>query len=268
MTSPLPAAKTPSEAKQDSSRPKRRKKPRNGPVARWLRQHRKIGLVVETVTVIAGALLLSLLIKTFLMQPFYIPSESMNDTLAVGDRVLVSKLSVSISDVRRGDVIVFKDPGCTTEARNDRDCWLTPARAQDRPLPVRAINSVLTTVGLLPPASDQFLIKRIIGVGGDHVRCCSEDGRVEVNGTAITETYLRPGSLPSEVEFDVTVPQDHYWVMGDNRQNSQDSRYHSNGPGQGFVPRENVVGSTFARMWPVHRWAWMTNPHEVFADVP
>lgn len=225
----------------------------------WLREHRTIGAIVEMVVIVGGALLLSFLVKTFLAQPFFIPSDSMNDTLLTGDRVVVSKLSTSVSEVRKGDVIVFKDP----------DHWLPPATQSSEPTGVRGwVSDALTTVGVLPQNSDQHLIKRVIGTGGDHVVCCSEDGRIEVNDTPITEPYLRPGSIPSEMEFDVTVPAGHLWVMGDNRQNSEDSRYHQDDPGQGFVPVEDVTGTAFVKIWPASRWSWMTNPEDTFAHVP
>ena len=127
---------------------------------------------------------------------------------------------------------------------------------------------MLTYVGLLPQDSGEHLIKRIIGLPGDHIASDGAGGPVTVNGVALDEPYLREGSVPSEVEFDVVVPDDSLWVMGDNRQNSQDSRYHLGDPGGGAVPIENVVGVAFVTVWPADRLTLLRNPGATFADVP
>ncbi len=211
----------------------------------------------DVAIVVILALLLSFLIKTFLAQPFSIPSESMENTLERGDRIVVSKLSTTVSGVRRGDVVVFAD----TQG------WL-PSAAAAPSGPVAWLARGLTAVGLRPQDGQQYLVKRVIGVGGDEVSCCSVAGKVEVNGTEITEPYLKPGSVPSQTEFDVIVPAGHLWVMGDNRQHSGDSREHLGGPGGGFVAVDDVAGTVFTRVWPVSRWTWLTNPEQVFAGVP
>ena len=212
----------------------------------------------ETVIILVGALVLSLIIKTFLVQAFFIPSASMENTLQIGDRVLVTKLTPGPFDLRRGDVIVFKDPGG----------WLPPTLTAARsPLQV-AVDDGLTFIGLLPQDSGEHLIKRLIGLPGDRVACCDGAGRVTVNGVGIDEPQLKPGSLPSETPFDVTVPANSLWVMGDNRQNSRDSRGHLGEPGGGSIPVANVVGVAFARVWPVNRFAVLRNPGTVFAKVP
>ncbi len=212
----------------------------------------------ETLLIIVSALALSLVIKTFLAQAFYIPSASMHDTLVEGDRVLVSKLTPGPFSLERGDIVVFKDPGG----------WLGFGPTEPSSPLAEAAKRTLTFVGLLPPDAGEHLIKRVIGLPGDSVACCDAEGRLTVNGASIDEPYLRPGSIPSEFEFDVVVPADHLWVMGDNRQNSQDSRAHLGDPGGGMVPVEDVVGTAFVVLWPLDRIAVLRDPTATFADVP
>lgn len=216
------------------------------------------GAVRETVVVLASALVLSLLIKTFLAQAFYIPSASMHDTLIEGDRVLVSKLTPGPFELERGDIVVFKDPGG----------WLVVPPAMPQGALSEAVTSALTFIGLLPQDAGEHLIKRVIGLPGDEVACCDAQGRLTVNGVAIDEPYLHPGSVPSEVEFTAVVPADHLWVMGDNRQNSQDSRAHLGDPGGGFVPMDDVVGTGVVVLWPIDRITLLRDPTATFAGVP
>ena len=126
----------------------------------------------------------------------------------------------------------------------------------------------MTFVGLLPPDAGEHLIKRVIGLPGDRVACCDAAGRIEVNSSPIVEPYLKPGSVPSEFGFDVVVPPERLWVMGDNRQNSQDSRAHLGEPGGGMVPIDDVVGRAVVVMWPLDRLAALRNPSATFGDVP
>ena len=219
---------------------------------------RKPSLLRETAIIVVSALVLSLLIKTFLVQAFFIPSASMEDTLVEGDRVMVSRLVPGVFDVHRGDVVVFKDPGG----------WLPPAVPEEESALAGAARAALTFVGLLPQDTGEHLIKRVIGAPGDHVVCCDAEGRVSVNGEPIDETYIKPGSVPSQDPFDTTVPDDMLFVMGDNRQNSQDSRYNTGKPGGGFVPMGNVVGTAFVKVWPLSHVGLLRNPGDVFADVP
>jgi len=207
--------------------------------------------------VLISALALSLIIKTFLIQAFFIPSSSMEDTLAVGDRVLVNKLAPGPFDVSRGDVVVFKDPGG----------WL-PGSSATPSAGGATLRNVLTFVGLLPQDSGEHLIKRVVGMSGDSVACCDAEGRVTVNGVALDEPYLKPGSRPSEVPFDVVVPDGALFVLGDNRQNSGDSRFPGAKTGEGFVPEANVVGVAFTTVWPLDRWSVLRNPEATFAGVP
>jgi len=218
-----------------------------------------VAAIRETVIVVVIALGLSLLVKTFLVQAFFIPSVSMQHTLEVGDRVVVSKLTPGPFDLQRGDVIVFTDPGG----------WLAPTPPpQDGPAR-GAVRSVLTFVGLLPNDSGNHLIKRLIGLPGDHVVCCDAQGRLSVNGTAIDEPYIFDGNVPSERPFDITVPAGRVWVMGDHRQMSEDSRYHDDGHGNtGSVPIADVTGRAFVIVWPFSRADSLPRYSSTFRRVP
>jgi signal peptidase I len=215
-------------------------------------------LVREVVLVLVIALGLSLLIKTFLVQAFFIPSPSMESTLLVGDRVLVSKLTPGPFDLKRGDVVVFSDP----------DHWLTPTERESEGTIRDGIRSGLTFVGLLPADSDEHLIKRLIGLPGDKVVCCDDQDRLTVNGTAIDEPYIYGDDMPSEKKFSITVPPGRIWVMGDHRSVSQDSRFHQEQEGGGAVPISNVVGRAFVKVWPLDRFGLLRNPSSVFDKVP
>jgi signal peptidase I len=212
----------------------------------------------ETAIIVVAALVLSWLIKSFLVQAFYIPSASMENTLEIGDRVMVSRLVPSHVDVHRGDVIVFKDPGN----------WLPPQAKVDHGPVGNAVVDALTFVGLRPNDSVGHLIKRVIGVPGDTVACAGSGKPVTVNGVAISEPYLKPGSVPSKVAFSEKVPAHMLFVMGDNRQDSSDSRFNTGKPGGGFVPMDDVVGTAFAKVWPLSRISIMHNPSATFKDVP
>jgi len=218
--------------------------------------HGVVGAVRELVLVVAIALGLSLLIKTFFVQAFFIPSESMENTMLRGDRILVTKLTPGPFELRRGDIVVFKDPGG----------WLgAPEPVQEGALRAGA-RRVLTFVGLLPSDSGQHLIKRIVGLPGDRVACCDANGMLTVNGKPIKEPYLKPGAVPSDLKFDKVIDPGFLWVMGDNRQMSKDSRFNTTFEGQ--VPMENVVGRSFVIVWPFDRAEWLDRPGDVFADVP
>lgn len=218
-----------------------------------------LAAVRETVLVVGIALALSLVVKTFLVQAFYIPSVSMQHTLEVGDRVVVSKLTPGPFELQRGDVVVFSDPGG----------WLAPTPPrQDGPV-TAAVRSALTFVGLLPEDSDNHLIKRLIGLPGDHVVCCDAKGRLTINGTAIDEPYVFDGNVPSERKFDITVPAGRVWVMGDHRQMSEDSRYHDDGKGTtGSVPIADITGRAFVIVWPLGRADSLPRYSSTFRGVP
>jgi signal peptidase I len=213
-----------------------------------------LSAITELVVVLALALALSLLIKTFLVQAFFIPSQSMENTLLTGDRILVSKLTPGPFALHRGDVVVFKDPGG----------WLATVQPRDDGPVSTAIRQGLTFVGLLPQDSGEHLIKRVIGLPGDRVTCCDSRGRVTVDGVGVDEPYIYPGNNPSSRPFDVVVPARKLWVMGDHRDDSEDSRFH---PGNQFVPIDNVVGTAFVIVWPLPRLGTVSTPDQVFAKV-
>ena len=221
-----------------------------------------VGAAVKEFAIVVGmALVLSFVVKTWLLQAFYIPSGSMEDTLVLNDRVIVSKLTPGPIDLERGDIIVFADPGD----------WLEETPPVPHGKVVTAIRETMTFVGLLPDNSENHLIKRVIGLPGDHVVCCDEGGRITINGVAIKEPYLKPGDAASEQDFDITVPRGRVWVMGDHRSNSADSRAHDGPDGhgsQGSVDERLIVGRAVALVWPLDHLTWLSNPHAVFAKVP
>ncbi|MFV0459078.1 MAG: signal peptidase I [Actinomycetales bacterium] len=224
------------------------------------RPRRRSGLVAflrETAIVLVTAIVLSLLIKTFLVQAYFIPSGSMESTLEVNDRVLVSLLEPGPFALDRGDIIVFKDPGD----------WLGGQVAPTRSAAQQTVVNVLTFIGVFPHDSGKHLIKRIIGLPGDHVVCCDADGRITVNGVGLDEDYLDTGTEPSAMQFDVVVPDDSVWVMGDNRDESADSRYHQD-LNKGALKEEFIVGRAVLLFWPFSRFTTLSNHERVFADVP
>ncbi|MGH3341869.1 MAG: signal peptidase I [Carbonactinosporaceae bacterium] len=162
----------------------------------------------------------ALVVRVFLVQAFFIPTGSMEPTLQVGDRIVVNKLADDLGDIERGEIVVF------------RAAPSAPAPARD-------------------------FVKRVIGVGGDRVRCCDGKGRVTVNGSALQEGYVCCDDLPSAVRFDVRTPEGALWVMGDHRSRSLDSRAHIGDPGGGFVAVDDVIGQAVAVAWPTDRWAML-----------
>nr|WP_254782832.1 signal peptidase I [Curtobacterium sp. MCBA15_009] len=184
----------------------------------------------DLAVIVVVALLASFLVKAYLVRSFYIPSASMENTLLVGDRVLVNELVPGLVPLRRGDVVVFQDPGG----------WLGTGQGDD-------------------------LIKRVIGLPGDTVSCCDTAGRLSVNGLAVDEPYVvhEPGSdRVAADDFTVTVPEGRIWVMGDNRYDSADSRVH------GTVPVDDVVGRAFVTTWPVSRWTVLSRYGDEWDAVP
>jgi signal peptidase I len=219
------------------------------------------GGVKEILIIAVMALVLSFIVKTWLIQAFYIPSGSMENTLVRDDRVIVSKLTPGPFDLNRGDIVVFKDPGN----------WLgnVPESAQGGTR--ESVRRVLQFVGLIPDDSDDHLIKRVIGLPGDRVVCCDKDGRLTINGVSITEPYIKPGDSPGggKASFDVTVPAAKVWVMGDHRSDSSDSRFHDDGTGaQGSVPIDDITGRAVMIVWPIDHVKWLSVPERVYSDVP
>ncbi|GGO15578.1 hypothetical protein GCM10010116_31370 [Microbispora rosea subsp. aerata] len=182
--------------------------------------------LLETLLYVLGGVVVALVVHAFLLQSFYIPSESMQNTLLVNDYVVVNKLAYKLGPVERGDIVVFKG-------------W-----------------------------DGEDTIKRVIGVGGDHVKCCDEQGRITVNGTPLNEEgkYLYPGVKPSEREFDVKVPKGRLWLMGDHRDNSADSRFYTDDGHEGTVSEDDVIGRAFLRYWPLNRISFLSRP-DTFSGV-
>ncbi|BCW67459.1 hypothetical protein NicSoilB4_22220 [Arthrobacter sp. NicSoilB4] len=232
-----------------SSRRARRAKAREGhsPMFLWAK---------EIATVVIVAVVLSFLIKTFLFRAFYIPSESMVNTLDVNDRIFVNLLVPEPFALERGDVVVFKD----TQG------WLVPA-AEKETGPFTWVQDGLTFIGLLPDNSEQHLVKRVVGLPGDHVACCDAGGRLMVNGKPLDEPYINPTEVPQVRDFDVVVPEGKVWVMGDNRNHSADSRAHTDSNG-GFVNIADIEGKAAVIAWPLNRITALDNYPGVFRDVP
>lgn len=204
----------------------------------WLAWLREIAIVVIC------ALALSFLVRTFLVQAFYVPSPSMEDTLMPDDRILASKITTRFSGVQRGEVVVFKDPGN----------WLADPPPRSNP-----VRTVFEVIGLLPSSSGDDLVKRVIGIGGDRVMCCDAQGQIVLNGIGLSEPYLKPGGGTDQLRFDVIVPAGTVFVMGDNRANSGDSRFHLS-ENNGGVPVGEVVGRVVLKIWPLSQFSTVGTP--------
>lgn len=228
---------------------------------RKVKRRRRRSAVKEIPLLVGVAVLIALVLKTFLLQAFVIPSGSMEQTIQIGDRVLVDKFTPWFgSKPTRGDVVVFKDPGG----------WLQDEQTttkKDDPIVVKQVKEGLTFIGLLPSDNEKDLIKRVVGVGGDRVKCCDSQGRVTVNDVPLEEgAYLYPGNSPSTQEFDITVPRGRLWVMGDHRANSADSRAHQDTDYGGTVSEDSVVGRAMVIAWPFGHWNMLKEP-KTFSSV-
>lgn len=210
---------------------------------------RKRTFFQEFPILIVVALVVSLFIKTFLVQFFFIPSGSMENTLQIDDRVAVNRIPFISNDIKRGDVVVFRDP----------DNWLPAASNSDSPYVIAKLKSALVAVGVLPNPAKQYLVKRVVGVAGDHLVCCTNTGKITVNGKEMVEPYIFAGNVPSDMNFDVTVPKNKIWVMGDHRGASADSRYHQEDINKGFVPLNRVTGRVLAVIWPIKNISLVPN---------
>jgi signal peptidase I len=218
-----------------------------------------LGFLKDLVIIVAAALLISFLVKTFLFRSFFIPSASMEDTLQVDDRIIVSELVPDLFALERGDVVVFSDPGG----------WLPNYESPDPDIITAALDLIATVVGFGGSDSEDHLVKRLIGLPGDRVVCCDDKGLLQVNGKSVDEPYIVTpsiGDASSGMEFDITVPDDSLWVMGDNRYDSADSRYNQDKPGRGFVPVDKVVGRAVVVSWPISNWTWLDNYAGNFAN--
>jgi signal peptidase I len=226
----------------------------------WRRLKKNIffSFFIDLIVIVATALVLSLLVKTFLIRSFFIPSDSMVETLVKEDRIIVNELVPDVVPIERGDVVVFKDPGN----------WLGAEEKPQKNILETTGEWFLAAFGFIAPDSEQHLVKRVIGVGGDHLICASPDANVVINGSEIKEPYLAKGSSPCGVVFDITVPENNIWVMGDNRNGSADSRFHQELPSKGFVDKKFIVGRAFVVSWPSAHWQWLDNYPNVFKDVP
>jgi signal peptidase I len=218
----------------------------------------------ELPVLIVVALLIALLIKTFVVQAFFIPSGSMENTLQIGDKILVNKLVYHFRSIQPGDVVVFDGAGSWTPEPASHPSSDPIVRAYDvtlKPL----FEAVAGLFGTAPGQTD--FIKRVIGVPGDHVVCCNAQGLVTVNGVALHEqSYVYPGETPSEApagysgRFNIVVPPGRLWVMGDNRAVSDDSRLRQSDPGHGTIPESSVIGRAFMIVWPPSRWRILPIP--------
>ena len=213
----------------------------------------------ELPVLLVVALVVALIIKTFVVQAFFIPSGSMENTLLIGDKILVNKLVYHVRSIQPGDIVVFNgegswDPSPSSAARSGNPV----ARAYDatlRPL----FHSIAGLFGT--PVGQTDYVKRVIGVPGDRVACCTAHGLVTVNGVLLRErSYLYPGNAPSAIHFSIIVPPGRIWVMGDHRAISDDSRLHRSSPGGGTVPENKVIGRAFVIVWPPSQWRILPIP--------
>jgi signal peptidase I len=202
---------------------------------------RKGSLLRELPILVVVALAVSLVIKSFLVQFFYIPSGSMENTLQINDRVAVNKVPFISKSINRGDVVVFRDP----------DNWLPEPYNAGGNKYLAKVKEGLVAVGVLPNPAKQYLVKRVIGVAGDKVECCSKGKKLMINGIEIDEPYIFAGNSASDTKFNVTVPEGKVWVMGDHRAASADSRFHQEDINNGMVPTAKITGRVIGIIWPI-----------------
>src|ERR1700743_2194394 len=195
----------------------------------------------DLAVIVVAALALTILLKSFVVQVFSIPSGSMENTLLPGDRILVSKIVYKFRPIARGDIVVFSGAGSWDSPNPPASNWLTGLW-----------DDATNLVGIAGPDTDY--VKRVIGIPGDHVVCCNKNGQITVNGVPLSEShYVYPGDIPSEMQFNITVPAGRLGVMGDNRVDSDDSLYRITDPGGGTIPESAVVGRAFLIIWPFSR---------------
>jgi signal peptidase I len=204
---------------------------------------------IQFPVLVVVALVLAFVLKTWVVQAFFIPSGSMQNTLEINDRVLVNKFIYHFRGIDRGDIVVFNGDGS----------W----NPQPPPSNVNFVDKFFDGLRGIAggSGSDNIYIKRVIGLPGDDVACCNANGQVTVNGVALSETsYLYPGNAPSTIRFNIVVPPGRLWVMGDHRQISADSRYHMDDPGEGTIPESAVLGRAFVVVWPPSQWKFLNIP--------
>jgi signal peptidase I len=213
------------------------------------RNRRKRSFMREFPILVVVALLLAVVIKTYALQAFFIPSGSMENTLNINDRVLINKLVYDFRGIHRGDIVVFNGDGS----------WDPGAVPVSQNFVAEFVSNFQGMFGFGHPGD--IYVKRVIGLPGDHVACCNAQGRVTVNGVALNESpYLYPGEAPSMIRFNIVVPSGRLWVMGDHRLVSDDSRGHLGMPGGGTVPESAVLGRAFVIIWPPSRWRFLPIP--------
>jgi signal peptidase I len=206
---------------------------------------------------VGAALVLMLAVRGLLVQSFYIPTGSMEPTLQPDDRILVNKIGVA-SSLQRGDLVVFD--GTRTFAGLARGAGSDQASSVGQAIG-RTLGAMASLLSIQTNESDY--VKRVVGMPGDHVVCCDADGLLSVNDVAVEEPYLYPGDRPSDVTFDVTVPAQRIWVMGDHRSDSSDSRAHLGDPGGGMVRLDDVIGRVGLVYWPPSRAGVPAAPHSL-----
>ena len=218
------------------------------PARRGRKRRRRRNALVELLVLGVIAVVLALIIKTYAIQAFFIPSASMENTLDIGDRILINKLVYDFRGIHRGDIIVF----------DGRGSW-DPDTPSSSNIFSRLGSDLEGIVGISHDSS--IYVKRVIGLPGDHVVCCNASGQITVNGVPLSEqSYLYPGNQPSAQPFNITVPSGGLWVMGDHRAVSYDSRGHIGDPGGGTIPESAVLGRAFVIVWPPSRWGILNIP--------
>jgi signal peptidase I len=235
------------------------------PVPGQKKATQKRSLFRELPLLLIVALIIALVIKTFVVQAFVIPTGSMQNTLAINDKILVNKLVYHFRSIEPGDIVVFNGAGSWDAPDTASTGGSNPvARLYDDTL-----RKLLDSIGSLfgTPVGQTDYVKRVIGVPGDHVVCCNAQGLITVNGVALHEqSYLFPGNQPSSHpygipgHFNVTVPAGYLWVLGDHRAISDDSRGHEADPGNGMVPEHEVIGRAFMIVWPASQWRILPIP--------
>jgi signal peptidase I len=212
-------------------------------------RRRKRSFWIEFPVLVVVALALAWVLKTWVVQAFYIPSGSMQNTLAIGDRLLINKVVYHFRGIARGDIVVFNGDGS----------WDTVSPQPSPGLFTQIVDDIRGIAGT--SEGGDIYIKRVIGLPGDHVVCCDAQGRITVNGVALSESsYTYPGNQPSQTAFNVTVPPGRLWVMGDHRFDSADSRDHMADPGNGTIPESAVLGRAFVIIWPASQWKFLNIP--------